>query len=145
MASEYKPNLGIISITAETVTVNADGYAGRTIVLNRAAGITVTLPPATGSGYTYEFVVGTTFTGSGIIQVTTTDVMAGIVAVVTDVGGLVIPTAATSDTLTMNATTTGGVIGSRVVFQDVKAATWAVSGAVISTGEEATPFSANVS
>ena len=37
--------------------------------------------------------------------------------------------------------TTGGVKGSYVDLQDVASATWLVSGRLVSTGVEATPFS----
>ena len=145
MASEYKPNLGVISLTA-SATLTADGYAGRTIVLNAAAGLTVTLPPATGSGATFEIVVGTTVTSNSyIIRVTGDDVMAGVIGLATDIAGTNIPTSATTDTITMGGSTTGGIIGSRVLLQDVKADTWALSGALVTSGTEATPFSAAVS
>jgi hypothetical protein len=45
----------------------------------------------------------------------------------------------------MNGSTTGGLLGSRVVLTDVASTKWAVSGGLISTGTEATPFSAAVS
>jgi hypothetical protein len=51
-----------ISVTAATLTVTAASHAGSTIVLNRAAGTTVTLPASTGSGFKYTFIVGTTVT-----------------------------------------------------------------------------------
>jgi hypothetical protein len=44
----------------------------------------------------------------------------------------------------MNGSTTGGVIGSRVEFQDIATGIWSVRGALVSTGAEATPFSAAV-
>lgn len=147
MASEYKPNLGVITVTDSAVTVSADGYAGRTIVLDRAAGIAVTLPAATGSGYSYEFVVGTTISSNSttIKVASASDVMMGAVAVATDIAGVTCPTTSTSDTITMNGSTTGGVLGSRVVLQDVASGKWQVSGELVSTGAEATPFSATVS
>lgn len=145
MASEYKPNFGVIALTANT-TLAADGYAGRPIILDAAAGLTVTLPAATGSGATYEIVVGTTVTSNSyIIKVTTTDVMMGVLGVASDIAGVTCPTTATSDTITMNGTTTGGVLGSRVVVMDVASGKWAVSGALVASGVEATPFSAAVS
>ena len=146
MPSEYKPNLGVMPLTA-SATLNADAYAGKTIRLNAAAGLTVTLPPATGSGATFKIVVGTTVTTNDyIIEVANAaDVMAGVTLGVTDVGGITFPTAATSDTITMNGSTTGGLVGSAVILEDVAANLWAVSGSLISTGDEATPFSADVS
>ena len=145
MASEYKPNLGVIPITAATVTLNVDGYAGRTVVLERAAGVTVTLPPATGSGYTFSVAVGTTVTSnSHIVRVTGTDVMAGIVTLSTDIAGVALRTSADTDTITMGGSTTGGIIGTMLHFQDIKSGIWQLSGDIVTTGAEATPFSAAV-
>lgn len=146
MASEYKPNFGAVAITAST-TLTADGYAGRPIVLNAAAGLTVTLPAATGSGASYEIVVGTTVTSNSyIIRVANaSDVMMGVLGIASDIAGVTVPTTSTSDTITMNGSTTGGILGSRVLLQDVAANKWAVSGALVSSSTEATPFSAAVS
>lgn len=56
------------SITAATATLTADD-SGRVFFLNRAAGITVTLPSVTTSaGVTYEFIVGTAPTTSYVIS-----------------------------------------------------------------------------
>jgi hypothetical protein len=146
MPSEYKPNLGVITLTAST-TVNADAYAGKTVALSAAAGLTVTLPASTGSGASFEFVVAATVTSNSyIIRVANaSDVMMGVLGVASDISGVTCPTTSTSDTITMNGTTTGGVLGSRVVVIDVAANKWAVSGALVSSGTEATPFSAAVS
>ena len=146
MASEYKPNLGVIAVTAAT-TLDADAYAGRTINLNSTTGRTLTLPAATGSGATFTIFVGATVSsGSHVIQVANaTDVIQGVLGVATDAAGVNIPTAAASDTITMNGSTTGGVRGSMVELQDVASGIWSVRGALVSTGTEATPFSAAVS
>jgi len=145
MASEYLSNFGTVTVTDTTLALTAGGYASQTIVSDLAAAQTFTLPAATGSGNLYRIFVKTTKTGSLIVQVTTTDVMSGAIGVSTDAAGVVIPTAATSDTLTMNGTTTGGVAGSYAEFQDVASGVWRVGGALASTGAEATPFSAAVS
>jgi hypothetical protein len=145
MASEYKPNLGVIEITANT-TLTRDAYAGRTIVLNSATGRTVTLPVATGDGSTYTIAIGTTVTsGNHVIRVATSaGIMQGVLSVSTDAAGVTIPTAADSDTITMNGSTTGGLRGSIVELQDILPNVWAVRGSLVSTGAEATPFSAAV-
>lgn len=134
-----------INHTTATLALDEDTHAGTTVLLNKADGITVTLPASVGKGAIYKFFVGTTFTSNGVIQVTTTDIMQGGVAVSTDAAGVTILTAATSDTLTMNGSTTGGLKGSFVEFEDVSAGIWKVSGFLVSTGAEATPFSAAVS
>jgi len=145
MASEYKPNLGIIEVTAAT-TLSVDGYGGRTINLNSTTGRIITLPAATGSGATFTIVVGATVSsGSHVIRVASaSDVIQGGITVATDVGGIVIPTASTTDTITMNGSTTGGVRGSLVELQDIATGIWSLSGFLVSTGDEATPFSAAV-
>lgn len=145
MASEYKPNLGVITITAAT-TLDDDAYAGRTINLNSTTGRIVTLPAATGSGATYTIVVGATVSsGSHVIRVaSSSDVMQGVLSIATDIAGVTCPTASDSDTITMSGSTTGGVRGSRIELQDIATGIWAVSGSLVSTGAEATPFSAAV-
>lgn len=134
-----------VSLTAST-TLNRS-HIGVPITLDAAAGLTVTLPASSGSGDSYSITVGTTVTSNAyVIQVANaTDIMAGVVSVSTDAAGVSILTAATSDTLTMNGSTTGGLKGSQVVLTDVASGVWAVSGGLISTGAEATPFSAAVS
>ena len=146
MASEYKPNLGVIAITAAT-TLDDDAYAGRTINLNSTTGRIVTLPAATGSGATYTIFVGATVSsGSHVIRVASaSDVIQGAVSISTDVAGVTCPTASDSDTITMSGSTTGGVRGSMVELQDVASGIWMVRGSLVSTGAEATPFSAAVS
>jgi len=145
MPSPYKTNYGAVAVTAAALSVTADAYAGQTIVSNLAATQTFTLPAATGSGNEYEVYVQITKTGDLVIQVVGDDVIQGGVTVATDTSGIAVPTAATTDTITMNGTTTGGVKGSHVVLKDVAADTWRVSGFLVSTGAEATPFSAAVS
>jgi hypothetical protein len=146
MTSEYKPTLGVITITAAT-TLNADAYAGRTINLNSATGRIVTLPAATGSGASYTIFVGTTVSsGNHVIRVAAgTNIIQGVLSVSTDAAGVTIPTAADSDTITMNGSTTGGLRGSVIQLQDVASGVWCVSGSLVSSGAEATPFSAAVS
>lgn len=136
---------GLVAVTTTPITLTAAAHAGRIISMQKADGIVFTLPAATGSGDVYEFAVATTLTSSGVIQAPdASNIIQGSVTVATDTGGLVIPTAAASDTITMNGTTTGGIIGSWLRLVDAKANTWVVTGTIVSTGNEATPFSAAV-
>jgi hypothetical protein len=73
-----------------------------------------------------------------------TDVMNGAIGLTTDISGTVMPASATSDTITMNGSTTGGVAGSWMTFTDVAAGFWMLGGNLVCTGTEATPFSAAV-
>ncbi len=133
-----------VSLTA-SATLNR-GHAGTTVVLNAAAGLTVTLPAATGTGDVYTIVVGTTVTSNSyIIKVAnSSDVMMGTLDVSSDIAGVTCPTTSTSDTITMSGTTTGGILGSRIVLTDLATNKWGVSGGLVSSGVEATPFSATV-
>jgi hypothetical protein len=137
----------LTNVTAATLTVTNETHAGQIITLNRAAGITVTLPAATGSGARYRFIVGTTFTGSGIIQVVGNDTMKGMALLAQDAADTVVAfeTAADSDTITLNGTTTGGLVGADAELIDIAADTWWVNVRTAATGTEATPFSAAVS
>lgn len=135
------------NVTAATLTITNETHAGQIITLNRAAGITVTLPAATGSGARYRFIVGTTFTGSGIIQVaSSSDTMVGNAIVLQDGGDTMagFEAGATADTITLNGTTTGGLAGAEVEVIDIASTLFFVRVVTAATGTEATPFSAAV-
>ena len=142
---------GVASVTASTVTLSRKLHSGRTTVLNRAAGITVTLPDATGSGDRYRLVGRATLTGNTTIKVANaTDVMVGGIhigdggdtaAAVADF----FTTAATSDTITMDSGANGGgKIGDWVELEDFMADKWLVHGMWQDALDPATPFSATV-
>lgn len=137
--------LAPIAVTAST-TLSRDVHAGATVVVNAAAGATITLPASTGKGDEYTVFVGTTITSNNLIikVANSTDIMQGVLGVATDIAGVTCPTTSTSDTITMSGSTTGGVKGSYVILHDVAAGVWEVSGNLVSTGVEATPFSATV-
>lgn len=135
-----------IALTAST-TLDAR-HAGTVLVVNAAAGLTLTLPAATGTGYAYKIVIGTTVTSNSVVvRVTGNDVMTGLAISAADGGSTVNgwETAADSDTITLNGTTTGGIKGDMIELIDCAADTWAVQMRSSSTGTEATPFSAAVS
>lgn len=139
------------AVTASTLTVTQNNHAGRVIVLDRAAGITVTLPAATGTGDVFTFVLKTTITSNNyVIQVANaTDVMNGSVAFFNDTGtaGLAKCWAAADndDTITMNGTTKGGYAGTRIICTDYASGFWSVQVYGRQSGVVATPFSAAVS
>ena len=133
------------TVTSSTLSVTAADYNGQIINLSRAAGITATLPAATGSNAVYTFVVSTTVTSNSYkVQVAnSTDVMTGS-ASVGGTTGSVFSTLPASDTLTMNGSTTGGLAGSYVRVTDIASGIYLVSAALIGSGTPATPFSAAV-
>lgn len=145
MAVSYNP----ISISSN-VTLDRDSHAnGPILKFTSADGDTVTLPAASGTGDRYRFLVTTTVTSnSDIIQVANaTDVMTGLIITAQDAADTAVAweTASTSDTITLNGTTTGGIKGDYIELEDVASGLWRVLGHTSATGTEATPFSAAVS
>jgi len=144
----YQLGNQITNITASTATLTA-ANAG-VVKLNRAAGIAVRLPAATGSGLTYRVIVETTFTGEGTIKVSAlpgTDIMSGTAVLFADGGDttLSFATGADADTITFTATnTTGGIGGASLVLTDITAGKWHVAYVSDAAGTEASPFSATV-
>lgn len=136
----------IVSLAANT-TITQMTHAGRVMLFNAASGLTAALPAAVGSGNLYTFVVATTVTTNDYIiaVASASDILQGGILLATDTGGITVPTAADSDTITMNGSTTGGIKGSILRIQDVASGLFTVEGFVISTGAESTPFSAAVS
>jgi acetolactate synthase regulatory subunit len=125
-----------------TTTVDRDSHLDTVLRLNRAGGFVTTLPAATGSGDIYKFYVQTTVTADMTIAALTTDIIQGAIIVGTAATAGTMAATATSDKLTMNGSTTGGLLGSYVEFTDALSGAWVVRGALVSTGAAATPFSA---
>ena len=148
MPSPYFNNYGVETLSSATIAITDDAHVGQRLVLHRAAGVTATLPAATGSGNRYEFIVRTTVTSNGyIIRVANaTNIMVGHATIFQDGGDTQVSfeTAADSDTITLNGTTTGGLAGARVILDDIASGLWAVEIRSAGTGIEATPFSATV-
>lgn len=147
MPSPYVSNYGIETVTAATLTITPAGYAGKTIVSNLAATQTFTLPAATGSGNRYDVIVQTTKTGDLVIQAaSSSDTMDGYAILAADAGDTVVmfATGATTDTVTLNGTTKGGIAGAKVGLVDIASGVWFVEVFSDASGTEATPFSAAV-
>ena len=144
----------LVTLTADTTITNAL-HAGRILLMGEVGGnasATFTLPAATGTGAEFKFIVSVVNTSNYVIQVTGDDTIDGSVVVTNDTtaGGTASliswPTVAASDTITLNATTTGGVqIGDYVILTDIATDQYTVSGLLNASGTEATPFSAAVS
>ena len=141
----YAPRVRTIT-ASETLTNGSDG---QTILLDAAAGLTVTLPAAVGSGWKAKFIVKTTVTSNNdVIQVANaTDVMTGVAILGQDAADTVVlfETASTSDTITMNGSTKGGILGDCIEIEDIASGLFYVRMIGSATGTEATPFSAAVS
>jgi hypothetical protein len=95
------------------------------------------------------FVVGAVNTSNHVINVTTDDVMYGVIQTCStaETPDLAQPwiTAVDSDTITLNGTTKGGLsVGDFVECIDIATDKWLVRGVTTSSSTEATPFSAAV-
>jgi len=141
----------IIDETTATLSVTTALHDGRIIALNRAAGVTCTLPTSEGSGAVFEFVAAIAASGSYIIKVGNgTDVMAGFaIGMDDDTEGQATTWGwnceTSDDTITMDGTTKGGKLGDRVRVIDFEVGTFLVECFLTqSGGSEVTPFSAGV-
>lgn len=138
-----------VTAAGSAVTITRASHLGKVILLDTASGSVATLPAASGSGDSYKFVVTTTVTSnSHKIQVANaSDTMIGFLNAVTgaaasgDVGDLV---GGTDDTLTMNGTTTGGILGTVITVTDIATNLWLVEGTIVASGIVADVSSAAV-
>jgi len=138
-----------------TDSVTESEHAGRTLLLGEVGGnanVVLTLPDATGSGNVYEFIVSVAMGGSTTYKIQAPDAnntFSGMIQYLDEDGTAVtaFPTAAQSDTITLNSGTQGGLIGDTVTLIDIAADKYAVKGQMrVSAGADpATPFSADVS
>lgn len=136
----------IVNTTA-SLALTLEDHSDKIVTVNKADGAAITLPAATGSGAKFTVIIGTTITSSSTtIKVVGNDTMTGGVIVMNDSDGTVsgFETAATSDTITLNGSTTGGIKGDKYELVDIATDLWYVAGLVSGTGTEATPFSATV-
>jgi hypothetical protein len=140
----------VVNITAATATLTAFEHDGRTIVLDRAGGIAVTLPAAA-AGLSFRFIVKTTFTGAASIKSATgADIMIGNALMGNDSDNAVVAwqavAASTFDTIDLfgTANSTGGLAGQEVLIQGLAANLWYVTIRGDAAGTEATPFANTV-
>jgi len=138
----------VVDVTGSTLAVTELAHDGKIITLNRAAGIAVTLPAATGSGAKIHLIVGTTVTSNTTtVKVTGNDTMVGACLQLADGGNTVgaYEVGGTDDTITLDGSTTGGIKGDSIELIDIAADLWYVRMIASATGSDAPPFSATVS
>ena len=140
----------VVDCTASTLAVTEADHDGRTIVLDRPAGIAVTLPVAS-AGLRFRFVVKTDFTGAATIKsVSGADIMIGHALMGNNADNAVVDwqsvAASTNDTIDMfgTANSTGGLAGQVVTIEGLAANRWLVEIRGDAAGTEATPFANTV-
>ena len=126
----------------------AKSHLNRTIVQGHANGFDLFLPAVSSddAGMWLRVVVGVTNSGaSTVITAATGDPLVGNVIITKATDAVAESKYFASDgsdlIFTMNGTTTGGLIGSEVLFQVNKDGYWAVSGSLNGSGTLATSFS----
>ena len=138
-----------------TDAVTESEHAGRTLLLGEVGGnanVVLTMPDATGSGNIYHFIVSVAMGGSTTYKIQAPDAsntFTGQILYLDEDGSAVtsFPTVATSDTITLNSGTQGGLVGDTLTLIDIAADKYAISGNMrVSAGANpATPFTAAVS
>lgn len=137
-------------VQSKTASFTLDGsYDGVTNLIDAAAGLTATLPKASGTGARYRFLIKTTVTSNSVVikVANAVDAFNGFSQSVSDDPATVkgfIAAAGSDDTVTFNGTTTGGYVGDEVVVEDIASGLFQVTVRGKQTGTEATPFSATV-
>lgn len=136
----------LVAGLGSTLTLTED-QSGSTVVLDRAAGSTVTLPAKASNGTYFEFVVSVSVTSNDdkVITGAATELLVGnIVNCDTDTANATLSFPSVVGTsniaVVLNGSTKGGIKGDRVQFTKVNSTTWQVSGTTNGTGAVATPF-----
>lgn len=135
----------VVNTTATSLALSAATHEGKFVVVKSTSPIAVTLPAATGSGNRFEVVVAAvaTATPHTIKAATTNDIMAGVSLIAqtdtTQVNGFL--TTATDNTISLNGTTKGGLVGDRIFILDIAAGVYSVKIFGGATGTVVTPFS----
>lgn len=134
----------VISGSGATRSLN-ELESGSLCLFDRAAGIVFTLPTAKPGAY-FDFVVTTTITSNAakIITAAGTELLIGsVLSEDTDTANAAALFPANGSThiaVSMNGTTTGAILGSKLRFTCLSTTRWMVEGLVKGSGVVATPF-----
>lgn len=122
------------SITA-TDSITAAEHANRINIITGTAAATLTLPEATGTGNVYSFVFGEVNTNGTVFvaaDTSNTSIGGSLNILDADANAQTAYFATTGDdTITINGTTTGGLIGDTITLVDIGTDQWAVYGQLV--------------
>lgn len=134
--------------TPTTVAATATAVIGGTYLLGAAAGSTLTLPAATGSGGLIRAIVSTTVTSNShkVLAASSSDNMQGVVisqktSTPSGWGALLSQTFHSLQMPAAGSNPQGGTQGDLFELRDIAANVWQVNGTITSGGTVATPFS----
>lgn len=137
----------VVTTTATALSLTVTEHADRVVLVNTNSTVanTFTLPVATGSGAKFTIVNNIQQTQGTIVVAAngTLDTLKGVAIIgdtTAETAGAFLTTA-TSDKLSMDLTTTGGLGGDTVELLDGAANVWTVRATLTGSGTLATPFS----
>jgi len=117
--------------------------SGGTFFWDAATGVTYTLPaPAVGMEFNFYATVSVTSNAHVIITDAATTFLSGAINQIIDTSGTSEGQvgAATDVTISMNGSTTGGLIGTWIHVKCITSTLWVARGLVVSSGTLSTPF-----
>lgn len=139
----------IVTSSATALSLTVTQHAERVLLIesNSTVANTFTLPVATGSGAKFTLINNIAQTQGSVVVAAngTTDTLQGICLAMDSTAAadaMTFLTTATSDKVTLNRTTTGGLGGDIVECWDKAANAWLVRVVINGSGTLATPFSA---
>lgn len=144
VVDKIRAKQNVISGSGATRTLN-EYESGSLCLFDRAAGIVYTLPTAKVGAY-FDFVITTTITSNAAKVITgagTELLIGGYTNVDTDTSNAVAVFTANGSThvaVSMNGTTTGGILGTKLRFTCLSSTRWMVEGIVQGSGTVATAF-----
>lgn len=138
----------VVATTVSALSLTVTEHGERIVLVNSNTTFdnTFTLPTAAGTGVKFTIINNIVQTQGTVVVAAngTTDVLHGVAVVVssTEEAAASFLTSATSDKISLNLTTTGGLGNDMIEAWDVAANTWNVNVLCIGSGTLATPFSA---
>ena len=138
----------IVSTSATSLSLTVAAHGERVLLVNTNSTVanTFTLPVATGSGVKFTVINNIAQTQGSVVVAAngTTDVVKGVAVVVssTEEAAAAFLTSATSDKITLNAGTSGGLGYDTIECWDSAANVWNVRVSATGNGSLATPFAA---
>ena len=142
------PSARVVTTTATALSLTATEHAERIVLVNTNSTVanTITLPTATGSGLKYTIINNIAQTQGSVVVAAngTTQTLKGLAIgghATTTTGGGAFLTSATSDKITFNRTTTGGLGQDVVEAWDLAENVFTVRVIFNGNGALATPFS----
>lgn len=137
----------VITTTATALSLTVTEHADRVVLVNSNSTVanTFTLPVATGSGAKFTLINNIAQTQGTVVVAAngTLDTLTGVAIIgdtTAETAGAFV-TSATSDKISLNRTTQGGLGGDQIELLDGKANQWTIRATLTGSGTLQTPFS----